>query len=132
MRIDKLTGDATVKDVRFENGTVSFRYEDNDLDEDYEITFSTDRLYSESSGEVDSVHIRIKTTQNFLEVEPKSGCYVAPSDFGKQMQMVREGYQLALGLKASEYPLLFQVRGYRILIACPITSIEAVKVNPMK
>lgn len=45
-----------------------------------------------------------------------------------QMQMQREGAQLGIGLKALEFPLLLQVRGYKILVACPIRAIESVHV----
>jgi hypothetical protein len=46
------------------------------------------------------------------------------------MKAVREGMNLAIGLKKAEYPYQLQVRGHRIVLSCPIRSIEAVEVLP--
>ena len=129
--IEELGGDATVTNVRFEGGIVRFRYR-TFMDAEFDISVPTNLLYSNCQAEEGSFHIRVNRIAEHLPGEPQSGRYVAPIDFGQQMQMAYEGYQLALGLKASEYPFLLQVRGFNMLIVCPLRSVEQARVEPVK
>ena len=88
-----------------------------------------DRLLSNAASEDGSVHVRLIDLASELAVEADSGRYVAPDDFAGQMQAAREGMHLAIGRRAAEFPLLLQIRGYRLLLACPIRSVDAVEVQ---
>lgn len=136
MRISELAGDASVTDVVFAAGQVKCKFEDGDTGKEYSVSVPTQVLYSqgsseEGSSEAGTVHIRLIELKTVLPVEPNSQLYVAPLDFGAQMQAAREGFTLAIGLKATEWPLLLQIRGYRVLIACPIQSEQSVSVEPL-
>ena len=117
MRIDELSGDSEVKDVRYAHGVVTLLYQDYDSDLDFEITVQTDLMYSDSSIESECVHVRVIRNEDFLNTDPESGRFESPEDFGRQMQMVREGCHLALGLRASEFLFTFQIRSQRLLFA---------------
>jgi hypothetical protein len=126
MRFDELSGDSTVVNVRYHEGSVRFRYFDHDTDVAYDVIIPTDRFISERQDERDSVHMRVSPIAPPLEVEARSGRSVAPADFGRQMAMSRRGLHLAIGLREREYPLFLRVGGYAILVGCPIRSIDQV------
>lgn len=89
----------------------------------------TDRLFSQASSESGSVHVRIVQLTEKLPLEPASQRYMLSGRFGDQMQAAREGWQLAVGLQADAWPLFLQIRGYQILLACPLQSLDAVTIH---
>lgn len=122
MKASQLTGDSTVRDVRFVNSTASLLYEDYESDRTYRLSVDTCNVYSEASHESDSVHIEFRDLRAILLVDPASGRYMLPAEFGKQMAVHRKLGHLAVGLKASSFPLMLVVRGYKVLLATPINS----------
>jgi hypothetical protein len=129
-RIDELGGDSSVKNLTYRTGSVYLHFTDGDSGESYHIEVSTPLIFSETDHEEGSVHVRLISIADLLSVDPSSGRYVLGGAAAAQMKVAREGYQWAVGLKASEYPLLLQIRGYRIVLSCPIRSIEDVRVLP--
>lgn len=129
MTISDLNGDSTVSDVCFKNGCIECQYRDGDTGENYDISIPTQRFFSYAASEFESVHIRIIDLKDKLPIDPKSLIFCAPQDFVKQMQATREGFLLAVGLSSCEWPLFLQIRGYELLIACPIQSEESVRVE---
>jgi hypothetical protein len=79
-------------------------------------------FFSENSQESGSVHIRFDKLEQHLTIDPDSGRYQVPASFVAQMKAVKQTHHLAIGLKASEFPLLFKIVGYQVLFACPIKS----------
>ena len=128
MRVDQLTGDSSASNLRYESGVASLIYEDYESEQRFRVRIATDCLYSEAPAETDSVHVRLIPLAEALSVDPASGRYTLPNDFGKQMATVRQGIHLALGRRSTEYPYFLQVRGYSIVLACPIRTVEAVEV----
>ena len=84
--------------------------------------------YSQATSEEGSVHTRLERIEAVLGIDPASGRYLLPADLGEQFSYARRSCYLAVGLKAAEFPLLFQVRGYNILFAAPIRGRDAVRV----
>lgn len=130
MRVDELTGDSTVSDMQFSDGIASLLYEDSDSGLRFRVCVPTNSLFSEASTETGSVHVRLVSLADLLPIDPISGRYSIPNNFGVLMTAIREAGHLALGRRATDYPTLLQVRGYRILLACPIRSAEDVTVLP--
>ena len=128
MRVDQLSGDSTATDLRYDGGVATLLFEDGDTGQSFRLRVPTDCLYSEASGESDAVHVRLVPLADTLSVDPASGRFAAPPGFGPQMAAAREGLHLALGRRAAEFPLLLQVRGYKMILACPIRSVEQVEV----
>ncbi|PAB55463.1 hypothetical protein [Anaeromicrobium sediminis] len=130
--IKNLSGDSTVENIKYSNGVVTCIYDDYDLEKRFSIDIVTDVLYSQGVSEKGSVHVRILDLSKYVPINQPSGIYVFPKDFGQQMKLVRNGLHLVLGKKQKEYPYFLQIRGYKILLACPIKSIEDVKVTLIK
>jgi hypothetical protein len=128
--LENLGGDSTVEGLAFRDGAASLRWTDGDSGKVYLVEVPTTAVYSEASKEVGSAHVRLVPIAGVLAVDPASGLYCAPAGFGEQMKLAREGFHLAIGLKAGEFSTLLQVRGYKIVLACPIRSSAAVKVVP--
>ena len=128
MRVDQLSGDSSATDLRYDGGVATLRFEDGDTGRAFRLRVPTDCLYSEAAGESGTVHVRLVRVADALPVDPASGRLAAPPGFGPQMAAVREGLHLALGRRAAEFPLLLQVRGYKVVLACPIRSVEQVEV----
>jgi hypothetical protein len=130
LRVDQLSGDSNASQLQFIDGVATLKYEDGDSGNAYLLRIQTTILYSETPTEIGTCHVRIEDLSNWLPVETSSGGFLAPPDFGHLMKAVREGMNLAIGLKKAEYPYQLQVRGHRIVLSCPIRSIEAVEVLP--
>ncbi|HEY0735938.1 MAG TPA: hypothetical protein VGD69_13580 [Herpetosiphonaceae bacterium] len=75
--------------------------------------------------------MRIVQLAAALPIEPASRRYILAQHFGDQMQAAREGWLLAVELKADDWPLFLQIRGYRILLACPIQSLDAAEIDQL-
>lgn len=129
MRLEALSGDSTVSDVRYVDGITSILFKDYESDEEYLLKLETDRFYSQATSEEGAVHIWLERLETALEIDSESGRYLLPADLGKQFSSARQGFHLAVGLKAAEFPFLFQVRGYNVLFAAPIRGPDAVRVS---
>jgi hypothetical protein len=130
--IRQLSGDSSVAEVLFASGQARCRLEDGATGAEYSLSVATPALYSQASSEAGSVHLRLIELKDVLPVESKSQLYMAPAEFGAQMQAAREGFLLAVGLKSSEWPLFLQIRGYRILVACPVQSESSIRIEPLE
>jgi len=130
MQVDQLAGDSTARVVGYENGAVLVEYEDSDYDALFYIRIPTTTFLSRASSESSSVHVRIEPIEQALEIDAISGRYKLAADFSLQMKGALDGFHLALGLKADDYPLLLQIRGYELLVAAPIQSTESILVLP--
>ncbi len=124
-----LNGDSSVHGVRFAAGVAECLWEDSD-GTPYRLQVRTDTLYSEADAEHSSVHLEIEELATALPVDVASGRYQAPLDFGGQMRLVREGRHLALGRRQQEWPFLLRIRGYRLLLACPVRTLEDITLRP--
>ena len=82
MRVDLLTGDSTVSDLQFADGVASFIYMDYESKKRFRVCVPTDCLFSEAAAETGSVHVRLVSLVDILPIEPASGRYSSPSDFG--------------------------------------------------
>jgi len=121
-----LSGDSTVKSYSFNGETVEFLYDDYDTDEEYRVKVETPQIFTQATGGEGIVHMRIEEISDKLEVEPKSGRYMMPSLFSKQMAIFKQGYHIFGSMKASEYPKAFILsKGTKILV-CPIKSTDSV------
>jgi hypothetical protein len=129
MKITGLSGDSSVSEVGYVNGAANCLFEDYDTGERYRIRVPTRWFYSETSAERGTVHLRLIRLCDRLPCEPRSGRYPLPQDFPAQMDAAREEIVLAVGLRADEWPLFLQVRGYKILLACPVASEDSVSVE---
>lgn len=129
MHIDELAGDSTVLAVSYSAGVVSVRFVDGESGEEFTIEVPADRFRSDASSEHGSVHIELVPLQEVLPVHPESGLYMMPADFGSQMTASRRGWNLAVGLPQSDYPLMLRICGYKILLATPIRSKESIEVR---
>jgi hypothetical protein len=105
---------------------------DGETGERYRISVPTECFYSESGSETGSVRVVLHDLKGVVPIHEPSGRYQAPPDFVSQIQMVREGFHLAFGRKAKEWPYLFQLRGYRLLLACPIKSKDVVSIESIE
>lgn len=130
MRVDQLSGDSTASELRYMGGVAELRWADGDTGQTFRLRVITDCLYSEVAAEAGSVHAQLVPLADALPVDPASGRYVAPAGFGPLMAAVRDGLHLALGRRAVEIPYLFVVRGYRVVLACPVPSTAAIEVLP--
>ena len=128
MLVNQLSGDSTVAELRYEGGVASLRYTDGDTGRVFRLRVTTDCLFSETPAEAGSVHVRLVTLTDVLPVDQRSGLYTAPPEFGRQMAAVRDGLHLALGRPAAAFPYLLQVRGYRMVLACPVRAVHQVEV----
>jgi hypothetical protein len=120
--IDCLSGDSTVEDVFYKNGKACVIYVDYEIDQRLLIRAKTDVFYSEKNSESGSVHVRFFECKEKTPIDETSGIFIAGSDFSVQMKLCREGLNLVLGRKAKEWPYFFEVRGYGMLLACPLRS----------
>ncbi|HVK16044.1 MAG TPA: hypothetical protein VM533_03785 [Fimbriiglobus sp.] len=130
MLVDQLSGDSDAAELRYEGGVASLRYTDGDTGRVFRLRVATDCLFSEAPAEAGSVHVRLVPLADVLPVDQRSGRYAAPPEFGPQMAAVREGLHLALGRPAAVFPFLLQVRGYRMVLACPVRAVHQVEVLP--
>lgn len=128
MRVDQLSGDSSASHLFFSDGVATLKYVDGDSGDSYLLRIQTAILYSETSAEIGTCHVRIEDLSRWLPVETSSGRYLLLTDFGHLMKLVREGFHLAVGLRKAEYPYQLQVRGHRMVLSCPIRAIEAVEV----
>jgi hypothetical protein len=128
MLVDQLSGDSTVTELRYEGGIASLLYTDGDTGRVFRLRVTTDCLFSEAPAEAGSVHVRLVPIAEVLPIDHRSGLYTAPPEFGPQMAAVREGLHLALGRRAAAFPYLLQVRGYRVVLACPVRAVREVEV----
>lgn len=128
-RIDQLNGDSSVLAVTYKDGAAAVRFVDGETDDEFLIEVPCDRFRSDSGSERGSVHVELIALQDVLPVHPESGLFMMPADFGSQMTASRRGWNLAVGLRKTEYPLMLRICGYQILLATPIRSRESVVVR---
>lgn len=129
MLISQLSGDSTVTYLKYANGVVDFNFEDGESDIEYKISIRTQRFVSETSQADGAAHIRIVNLSDVLPVDKKSKIYIMPSGFGEQMKINRNFYNLALGLKSTEYPFMLVVEGNSKILVCPIKGENEVEIN---
>jgi len=127
--IHDLNGDSTVKNMRYEDGKAKCIFIDGDSENIYSIQVRTEMFFSENCSEEGSVSVAIYSLKDYIPVDKQSGRYIAPSDFGKQMNLYKKGLNLALGKKLSEYPYFFMISGYKVIFGCPIKSEEDINVT---
>jgi len=126
----KLSGDSTVLAVSYANGVAAVHFVDGESDEELMIEVRTDRFRSDASSEHGSVRVELVALREKLPVHPASGRYMMPSDFESQMVATRPGWNLAVGLRQSEYPFMLRICGYKILLATPVQSPESIAIRP--
>ncbi len=129
MRIEELSGDSSITGLKYEEGKVSFLYEDYESEKQYEICIETKSFKSECAGETGTVHLELIKLSDFVPVDLKSKVYVMPAEFGAQMKINRKGFNIALGLKMDEYPIMFVVQGNQRILVCPIRSEKEININ---
>jgi hypothetical protein len=132
MRISELNGDSTVTDVTFASSQIKCRFVDGETEIAYQVSIPSNVLYSQNSSERGSIHVRLLNLQDILPIEPDSQRYLPPKKFEDQMNAAKQGFMLAVGLKCFEWPLFLQIRGYQILIACPIQNEGTICVEPIE
>jgi hypothetical protein len=119
--ISQISGDSTVHSVSFDTGVARISIQDGETDIRYLLQIRTTVFFSDNqkSG---CAHIRFDKLEQHLPIDSASRRYQVPASFAAQMEAVRQAHHLAIGLKASEFPLLFKVRDSQVLFACPIKS----------
>ena len=120
MKISELSGDSSVRKVKWQNGAISFLYEDYEMDKTFRIGIETKRFYSEKDEEEGTVHLELNNVDSLLPVEEKSNIYIMPAEFNRQMEINRKGYHVMLGLNRKEYPYALTVIGNQRMIVCPV------------
>jgi hypothetical protein len=129
MKLTDIAGDSSIERVAYADGVAEVVVCDSETGESFLLRVPTRNFYSEASQEHGSVQIRLLALAEHLPIHANSGRYMAPDTFEQQMQAVSGGLHLALGLRASEFPVFLAISGYRILFACPISSEQAVTVH---
>ncbi len=119
--ISQISGDSTVHSVSFDAGVAKISIQDGETDLKYLLQIRTSVFFS-GNQKSSCAHIRLEKLEQHLLIDPDSGRYQVPASFVAQMKAVRQIYHLAIGLKASEFPLLFKITGSQILFACPVKS----------
>lgn len=125
----QLNGDSTVTCLKYEDGVVYFDFEDGETGKDYKISVNTQRFASEASEVYGAAHIRVIDLIDVLPVDEKSKIYIMPCEFGEQMKINKNFYNLALGLKSTEFPFMLVVQGNNKILVCPIKSENEVKID---
>lgn len=124
-----LSGDSTVRSFSFNGEVVKLTYEDYDTDETFFVTIKTPQIFTQATGGEGMVHMRIEDVEGKLAVDEKSGRYILPDSFSKQMAAFNQGYHVFGGLKASEYPKAFVLsKGPKILL-CPIRKEQDIEIK---
>jgi len=126
----KLNGDSAVRNVNYASGCAECIWEDSE-GTTYGLRARTDTFFSEAPEEHGSVRLEIEALSDSLPIHEASGCYCAPPDFGRQMSIARQGYHLVLGRRHRDWPYLLRIRGYRLLLVCPLRAKEDVMVLPI-
>ena len=124
-----LSGDSTVESFNFNGNQIQFLYEDYDSDNNYEVIVNTPIIFSEIAGGKNIVHMRIEDSIDKLIIDDKSGLFILPDSFPKQMQAIKKGYHVLAGLKASEYRKVLKLIGNGIIVLCPIKNEDSVEIK---
>ena len=124
-----LSGDSRARDIVFTGGIVSFIFEDSDSDLDVQVTITTDAAIIRGGSTIEPVFAQLVDVAEYLSVDPDSGIFVAPSDLGELMQATRAGATLALGRQSTEWPYVFQLRGYVNWLLCVVQSESSIKID---
>ena len=129
MTVLDLRGESEISKVGYVDDILRFIFADGETDERYELSVKTDVFYSKPLPEYkQAMRVEIQKLRELLIVEEASGIYLLPEGLSAQMKAKRQASHLAVGLKAPEYPFLFQVVSSSVYLACPIPSVESVKV----
>ena len=124
-----LSGDSTVKSFSYDGEIVEFIYEDYDSEKNYKIRITTPSIFSEVKGGQSCVHVRMEDSLGKLDIDEKSGRFYLPSTFPQQMALIKKGYHVLAGLKATEYKKVFLLIGYSKILLCPIKDETCVSIN---
>lgn len=128
MKINELSGDSNVTNLFFQNGIISFVYEDYDSDRVFLIKLRCNSFMSEAVELKGTARIQALELANYLDVDEKSQRYISKADFGAQMEAARKGAHLALGKHRTEFRLLFRVTGDKLLLSVPILSLDQLEI----
>lgn len=125
INICDLSGDSTITNYRYEAGFFSCIYKDYETDLDYLLKIKTKIFYLDSENKEEKyIHIRLNNLASVIPSDEKSGLYIFPEIFSEQMNFIREKFNLALGYTTNSHPYFIQVRNYKVIFACPISSME--------
>lgn len=129
MKLSELSGDSSVREIQWKGGSVSFIFEDNESDKTFLIEIETQRLFSEKTEEMGSVHLILESAETYLPIEQKSKIYIMPAGFNKQMELNRIGLHVMIGLNSLDFPYILRAVGYKQLLVCPVKNEESIKMR---
>ena len=131
MNIHELSGDSRVENMSFNEGFITFIFEDYVSDRIFEIRIKTDVAfinYRLDEFAYEYCSIKKFNLSEHLLIDDKSKLYIMPSDFISQMKIARQKFNLAIGLNSTEWKEFIQVIGYGVIIACPVKSSDSVDI----
>ncbi len=132
MNIHELSGDSRVENMSFNEGFITFIFEDYVSDRIFEIRIKTDVAfinYRLDEFAYEYCSIKKFNLMEHLLIDEKSKLYIMPSDFISQMKIARQKFNLAIGLNSTEWKEFIQVIGYGVIIACPVKSSDSVDIT---
>ena len=129
MKLSDIAGDSTLTHVSYADGIAEIHLIDGETDDSLLLRLPTPVFFSTASSAQGCVFIEVVPLTEHLPVHPASGRFIASETFEQQMQATRSALHLAYGLRASEFPFLFLVRGVSIYFAAPIPSAEHITIT---
>lgn len=138
MKFTELSDNSTALNLKYENGIISFLYDDKNSSQKYEVKIKCPRhrscFFSVVPVGLDGCATAVlEKLDTLLEVN-EQGKYVL-GESGPELRAVRLGAVVALGLKAEEFPYLASVRMTETkftFISVPISSEDDITLEILK
>ena len=122
------TGDSELIDYHYNNSLLTFNLEVPDLNKEVKFEIKTNHLITNIFNDGDSVFkkcfVKIEELSDYLTI--MNNIYIPNSDFGKMMREVKSNYNLAYGLKQSNYKYMLSLIGHKRLLSCVIKDISSI------
>jgi hypothetical protein len=129
MKLSDIAGDSTLSRISYSDGVAEIYLIDGEIDELLLLRVPTPVFFSTASRAHRRVFIELLPLAEHLPIHSASGRFIAPKSFEFQMKATHRAVHLAYGLRASEFPFLFLVRGECIYFAAPVHSAEHITIT---